>query len=689
MKVLVICEKPSASGKIAAALAQKRPAKKDLNGVPYYQFERDGKTFVVVPAIGHLYTLKNTRPMRDYPIYDVEWVPLHKADRKAEHVAVFIEAIKKLAEDAEEFISACDFDIEGSVVAYNVLRFICGEESIARARRMKFSTLTAQDLERAYENLMPHLDFEVIEAGLTRHILDWYWGMNLSKALTAAVQTAESRFVKLSAGRVQTPTLKILSERERDIQKFEPEPFWEVHVTLEIDGIEIEAEHEQKRFTDKIEAERVFDACNEKDAKVLAIESRKYRRLPPVPFDLGTLQSEAYRCFGYTPMKTQRLAQDLYQAALISYPRTSSQKLPPSIGYAEIIQKLGQISSDFRKIASQLLTSPKLVPAEGKKTDPAHPAIFPTGESPEKLSGPHKRLYDLIVRRFFSVFGKPALVESMKVKLDIGGESFSIHGRRILDGGWLRYYGRYATTEEIVLPELEKGQELKAVRWELEEKETQPPPRYNPASIVKEMEAKHLGTKGTRGPTIQTLYDRGYIFGTQITVSDLGMQVIEALNRHCPEIVSEELTAKFELEMEAIQEGKRRKEEVLKEARDELDRILQKFKLHEAEIGKKLGEAQRAAVNKARLLGKCPACGGDLKVIVSRKSRKRFAGCSNYPKCNFSFPLPQRGFIMSLNQNCPQCGAPMIQVKLAGRRPYRMCLDPKCPTKEKWKSKRP
>ncbi len=683
-KTLIVCEKPSAAVKIASALAAKRPKKGDFNGVPYYEFERGNERMVVVPALGHLFTLKNLKPMRTYPVYDIDWMPTHEVDRKAKRTQVFVEAIRELAKGATDYVSACDYDLEGSLIGYNVLKFLCGEEAVKRARRMKFSTLTAQDLQQAYEELMPSLDFELIDAGVARHVLDWYWGMNISKAMSAAVEEAQKRFAKLSAGRVQTPTLKILVEREREIKAFKPEPFWVLSLLLELEGKEIVSEHATPRFFDQAEAERALAACKDKPAKVSTIQTRQYRRPPPIPFDLGLLQSEAYRCFGYTPMRTQQLAQFLYQAALISYPRTSSQKLPPTINYAKIIGQLGGISKQYRKIADELLAAPELKPNEGKKTDPAHPAVFPTGERPERLMGPQKKLYDLIARRFFSVFGKPALAESIRVELDVGGQPFFLRGRRVLEEGWLAYYGRYGATEEIILPQLGEGQELAVKEVKFEEKETQPPPRYNPSSIVKEMEARNLGTKGTRAPTLQNIYIRGYIFGNQITVTDLGIEVIDSLLKYCPEIVSEELTAQFEREVEAIQEGKRDKEEVIEKARKELDRLLKKFKVHQLEIGKQLGEAYRITRQKQRIIGTCGKCGGDLKLIVSRATHKRFAGCSNYPKCTNSFPLPQAGMIISLGKTCEQCGVPMIQVNRIGMRPYRMCLDPKCPSKADW-----
>jgi DNA topoisomerase-1 len=682
-KTFIICEKPSAAAKVAAALADGKVAKKELNGAPYYEFERDGKQILVSSALGHLFTLKNLRPMKDYPVYDIDWVPTYKVDKKAARTEPFIEAIKELSKGADEFISATDYDTEGAVIGYNVLRFLCGEDSIERAKRMKFSTLTAQDLRRAYENLSPRLDFELIDSGIARHVLDWYWGINVSKAMSAAVESAQQRFAKLSAGRVQTPTLRILAEREQEIRAFRPEPFWIISLLFEFDGQEVVAEHVTPRFFDKKEAEKVRDACEGKKAKVSAIQTRKYQQQPPIPFDLGALQAEAYRCFGYTPMRTQQIAQQLYDAAYISYPRTSNQKFPPTIDLLAILKHL-RSNPRYKKLVDKLFEQGELRPTEGSKTDPAHPPIHPTGERPTRLSGPQQRLYDLIVRRFLSIFGRPALKESIKVELDVNGQRFYLRGRNILDEGWLEYYAPFVHRDEVDLPKLIEDQELVPKELRFEEKETQPPPRYNPASIIKAMEEKNLGTKATRAPILQTLYERGYIFGNQIVVTDIGMEVVNSLSKHCPEIVSEDLTAHFESEMEKIQEGKRSKDEVIAEAREKLDEILRKFKEKQEDIGKDLGDAYAETKRKQRVLGTCAKCGGELRVIVSRATHKRFVGCSNYPNCKNAFPLPQTGFIIPLDKKCEHCGAPMIQVNRAGMRPYKMCLEPKCKSKEEW-----
>ncbi|MEM2265476.1 MAG: DNA topoisomerase I, partial [Candidatus Hadarchaeales archaeon] len=682
-KIFILCEKPDAAAKIASALGKAR--REERRGVPYYELELDGKKAVVVPSLGHLFTLKNTKPLKDYPVFEVEWVPSYQVDRKASRTKVFLETIRELAQGSSEYVVATDFDVEGSVIGWTVLKFLCGEEAVRKAKRMKFSTLTAQELREAYRNLLPRLDFEQVNAGIARHVLDWYWGMNVSRALSSSVERVMGSFAKLSAGRVQTPTLKILAEREEEIRKFVPRPFWTLKLVVEVDGKELVAEHEVERFWEENEAKKAVGKCGG-EAVVKRVEIRLYHRHPPTPFDLGTLQMEAYRCFGYTPLRTQQLAQDLYLAGAISYPRTSSQKLPPAIGYRRILEGLGEME-EYRKSVEILLSKEKLKPREGEKTDPAHPSIYPTGEKAGGLTGGHRNLFDLIVRRFLAVFGDPAVVEGKRIELVCGDQTFHLSGRRVVEKGWLELYGKYAEVEEVYLPLLEEGQKLKVKEVRMEKGETQPPPRYNPASILKEMAERGLGTKATRGPILQNLYDRGYIHGERITVTELGMGVVSALKEWCPEIVSEELTASFEREMEAIQEGKIKKEEVVEKARIKLEEILRKFRERELEIGKKLAEMYRRTRLAQRTLGRCK-CGGELRIIPT-KNGKRFVGCSNFEKgCRITYPLPSSGTIVTLGKNCPCCGTPLILVGRTGRRPYKMCLEPSCPSKKRWEKNR-
>jgi DNA topoisomerase-1 len=682
---LIITEKPDAANRIASALDAVGKAKKMVdNGVPYYVAKRRGD-IVVVPALGHLYTVASEKKGRDhYPVFNYQWVPLYLAERGARRIRTWLETIAKLAKDADAFIDACDYDIEGSIIGYCILKYACGNKENT-SKRMKYSTLTKEEVEKSYTEALPHLDFSFIEAGLTRHEVDWLYGVNLSRALTIAARNWSGQYATLSTGRVQGPTLKFLATRERSIKCFVPTPYWSIKATVRIDGSVFEAEHEKKVIEIKEEADAIVNACEGKNGKVAKIETKKFQQKPPLPFDLGSLQSEAYSLFRYTPTRTSSIAQRLYLDALISYPRTSSQKLPPAIGYETILKKLGK-TREYYALAAELLAKPELKPNEGKKEDPAHPAIYPTGDLPERaLDSAEKNIWNLVIRRFMATFGEPAMQQTVKVTININGNQFHLRGRQTLEEGWLRFYKPYVRSEDASVPPMEEGQIVSVERVISEDKFTKPPPRYNPSSLLRKMEKEEIGTKATRAEIIQTLYDRKYIREERIVVTNLGLEVIDVLKKYCPTIVSLELTRKLEERMNEIQQRKETRKNVLRDAIEILKSVTEKLKEKEKMIGAQLSQALKKSKLEERIIGACPICqNGKLMILYSRKTGKRFVGCTNYfeGNCKTAFPLPQRGFVRPLGNVCKGCGWPTVRIWMKRKRPWNLCFNPKCPLKE-------
>jgi len=683
---LVITEKPDAAAKIAGALDSEGKPKRILDhGVPYYEAKRDRSLLVVVPALGHLYTIASEKKGFSYPVFDFKWVPLYMSKRGAKRTRSWVGIISKLAENADAFINACDYDVEGSIIGYCILKYACGDKE-GEAKRMKYSTLTTEEVQQAYVNSLPSLDFSLIEAGLARHEVDWLYGINLSRALTQATKKHSGRYNILSTGRVQGPTLKFLATREKAIRNFVPTPFWSVTVRVRIDETVLEVAYEKRTMETRTEANTVVNACKGKKGKIEKIETKKSLPPPPVPFDLGSLQNEAYRLFKYTPMFTSKIAQRLYLDAMISYPRTSSQKLPPSIGYEAILQKLAK-SREHLKLARELLSKPELEPKEGKSCDPAHPAIYPTGNLPERtLNSAEKKVWNLIIRRFMAAFGDPAVEQTVKATVNIGGYRFSLEGKETLDEGWLHFYMPFAHSIDKFLPEMVEGQEIDVEKVAVHNEFTRPPPRYNPSSLLKRMQKENIGTKATRAKTIQTLYDRKYVAEERLVVSDLGFEVVNVLQKHCPTVLSFKMTAGLEEKMSEIQEKKETRENVVNKTIAILKPITEKLKEKEYVIGEQLSYALQEAKLEERTVGTCPNCKtGKLVIIHSRKSGKRFVGCTNYftATCKTAFPLPQRGFVQPLGINCRGCGFPTVRVWMSGKHSWKLCLNPKCSLKRK------
>jgi len=688
---LIITEKPDAASRIASALdAEGKPEKNVEKGVPYYVAKRS-EDIVVVPALGHLYTVTSKkRGEGGYPVFDFRWVPRYLAERGAARIRTWLKVISKLAENADTFMNACDYDVEGSIIGYSILKYACGNKENT-AQRMKYSTLTKEELEKSYTEPLSSLDFALIEAGLTRHEVDWLYGINLSRALTTAAKNYSGKYATLSTGRVQGPTLKLLETREKSIKCFVPTPYWNIKAKIKIGRRVLEAEYEKNPVEIKAEAEAIIDSCKGKDGKAEKIELKKFQQMPPLPFDLGSLQSEAYRLFKCTPMRTSSIAQRLYLDALISYPRTSSQKLPPAIGYHAILKQLGR-TREYAKLTSELLAKPELKPNEGKNIDLAHPAIYPTGNLPERaLYSTERNIWGLVVRRFMAVFGEPAILQSIKVTISINGNRFQLNGRQTLEEGWLRFYKPYVKSEDTVLPPTKEGQKISVKKVVLEDRFTKSPSRYNPSSLLRRMEKEEIGTKATRAGIIQTLNNRKYIREERIVVTDLGFEVLDVLKKYCPTVVSIELTRKLEESMNEIQQGNETRENVLQDTVEILKPVTEQLKEKEQIIGARLSQALMKSRLEERTIGACPICqNGKLVILRSKKTGKRFIGCTNYfeGKCRTSFPLPQKGSVKPVGYVCKSCGWPTVRIWMKGKRPWNLCFNPECPSKEERSEKR-
>jgi len=680
MKKLIIAEKPKVSMKIARSISENY-SRRGSKGAYYYEVKVNGDHVIVASAVGHLYTLVQEGSRWEYPVFDVRWAPLHIVDSSKSYLKKYVNLLQELCRDAEVFYIATDYDLEGELLGYNALRFACrpGDKVVLR---MKFSTLTQRDLREAFQNPIK-IDEKMVEAAEARHKMDWFWGINVSRALSLAGRVVKKKFNTLSAGRVQTPALAILVAREREIKDFKSKPFWEVLADLDVKGEKITAHYIGGRVFEEDKAKKIIKNSRSDEAELKSLEKKKSKKLPLVPFDLGGLQSEAYRVFGYNPKRTQDMAQSLYESGYISYPRTSSQKLPYTIGFKSILLNLRN-NREFQPTVDMILSREKLRPIQGKKDDPAHPAIYPTGVLPEKISPAEEKLYKLIVYRFIAAFGDPLIQECTRGVCEIGLEKYVFEGSRIIDAGWTKLYP-YVKIGEKTLPELKVGDYLKVLKVYSKKGETKPPPMYNPASLIRELESRGLGTKATRAEIVDTLYKRGYIRGRNtIRVTELGYSVIEALQEYVPAIISEELTRKFEEKLENIRAGKESQEHVLEEAKRELTRILNEFKMKEKLVGEKLVKAMEEKEKREGSVGTCPNCGSPLKIIRSRKTKKIFIGCSNYPRCSTSFPLPQKTGIRTTDKKCKYCGLPMVSIPM-GKRRLLSCIDMKCESKTKFK----
>ena len=680
MYTLVVCEKPDAARRIAQALGESKESRPA--GISVFHVTNNDRHYKVCTALGHLYGLADVTKNRSvYPVLDLEWMPVIKNPRAARAIKV----ISDLAKDASAFVHACDYDQEGEVIGHSILEYACGNK-YDKALRAKFSTLTDEEIRESFANLEKPSS-RLAEAGRSRHMLDFIYGINLSRALAKSLKTA-NRYRNLSIGRVQGPTLAFAVDRELEIRLHVPDPYWTIAAQFEKNNQAFSAHYERPRVEKLSEARSIVSACVGRDGTVTDVSEGKVVLRPPTPFNIGDLQREAYRLFKLGPGYTLAIAEKLYLQALISYPRTSSQKLPLSIGYSKIISGLSKIGN-YGNLTSMLLSKNRLVPNEGRMADPAHPAIYPTGVAPrQKLSGLEFKVYDLIVKRFLATFGDPSVGRHTDVSINVNGRIFKAEGRAPVYEGWMAFYKPYVRLEQHELPELKRDDLVKNLGAEMEEKFTQPPYRYNQASLLSKMEEEKIGTKATRADIIATLFKRNYIASVRggIEVTGLGFAVIDSMRVFVPAIVSTGLTKSMEEQLELVEKGSADSVSVIEHSADKLIESLAAFREKETNIGERIGDAASADSVKVATIGPCPVCKkGQLRTIRSYKTKKRFVGCSNYSAgCKAIAPLPQKGLIRTTGKACPECSWPIIGVAFARRaKQWRICVNMQCPAKKK------
>jgi DNA topoisomerase I len=676
---LIISEKEIAAKRIAKILSGNGVSEEKSFGVPVHRFSLNGVDYAVIGLKGHILKV-------DYPKEYSNWFkvdPIDLIDAGIEKMPIqkrIIQALKKIASQADEVIIATDYDREGELIGYDALQIAQDKNSQLVSKRAKFSAITPRDIDQAFSKL-GRIDLDLAFAGRARQDIDLVWGAVLTRFISLATYQVKDKF--LSVGRVQTPTLALIVERELEIKKFKPEPYWVIKVRLSTDpGEEFEAVHRKKKFTRKDEARAVFARLGDHGEVIESKESVK-QITPPTPLNTTNLIMSA-SSLGFSAPKTINVAESLYMNGYISYPRTDNTVYPSSIDIREIAAELGKVN-EFRDMSEEVLGQEKIKPSRGRKRTTDHPPIYPTtAVSRSKLSADEWKLYELIARRFAATLLPAAKMKSISAKIDINGEVFTATGSTIIEPSWTRHYPYYKH-KDVFVPELEKGQDLKVIDRNFEDKETKPPARYSQGKLVQMMEELGLGTKATRHSIIQTLMARGYVKGNPMTPSEKAIALIKMLQKHAEKISTPDMTSELEMYMDGIASGDESKDEVVDKSRSMLKEVMERLKQEKEEISREI----KKGIKEDLVVGKCPSegCEGELIVRVARASKKRFVGCNAYPECKTTFSLPQKGLLLTTKDECKHCQYPMVRIINKGRRPWDLCINPDCPGKdEKYKN---
>jgi DNA topoisomerase-3 len=636
-KILILTEKPSVAEDIAKVFNAKRKGN-------YFESDK----YTIIYALGHLVTLCEPedydKKLKYWTIKDLPIIPKEFKLKPIEETKDQFEFVKKFLknEKFEYIVNACDAGREGELI----FRFIYKlSKSKLKVKRLWLNALTKEEILNGFKNLRDGEEFDNLgKAAEARAEADWLVGINATRAFT------RKEGLLLSIGRVQTPTLYMIVEREKEILSFKPQKYFEIFVYFDKDGFKYKGkwfnEKEDKIFDEKF-LNKILNKISNKDGIVESIDFKKNKILPPLLYDLTELQREANRLYGFTAQKTLSIAQSLYEnEKLITYPRTDSRYLPSSLkgDVIKIMNNLKKIENYRENIEYLLKSSLKFnsrIVDDSKVTD--HYAIIPTGVIPKPtLSNDKKQIFDLIVKRFISIFYPPAEELKLTIITNIDSENFKTDEKYIIFSGWMKVYGKEEDLFKDIplkIKDIVKNEKIEKV-----EKWSEPPPRFTDGTILSLMETcgkliddeelreimkeKGIGTPATRAQIIERLIEVGYVEreGKYLKPLPKGMKLIETLKKiELNELTSPELTGEWERKLLLIERGKLQFEKFIKEIINFTKEIIEK-------IIKKEGKRIKDEIYE--VIGKCSNC--DSEIIEGEKGYF----CKNFKekKCNFYLP---------------------------------------------------
>ncbi len=620
-----------------------------------------GKEYKVLSSYGHVRDLPKSKLGIDI---ENNFEPQYIIPKKArENLKILIEATKK----AETTILATDEDREGEAISWHLAQALkLGDKD--HYQRIVFHEITKPAVMEAIKNPR-EINLNLVDAQQARRVLDRIVGYKLSPFLWKKVARG------LSAGRVQSVAVRLVVDRERDIQKFVPQEYWTVAVKLKKEGskssgFEATLIKKDGRLIDKLEiknekvAEEIVKDLKDSDYKVLNIEKKEIKRNPLPPFTTSTLQQGAWKKFHFSAKMTMRIAQQLYEKGFITYHRTDSLNLSDLSLFAAkkfIIEKFGE------KYWTGFLRRYK---TKSKGAQEAHEAIRPAyaekePSSLEELDQHQLKLYELIWRRFIACQMKEGVFDATTVDIEAKNYVFRANGQMLKFDGFLKVYPiKY---EELELPPLKGEEILEFIKLMPAQHFTQPPARYTEASLIKALEEDGIGRPSTYAPVLSTIQERNYIDkdeNRRFKPTEIGLVVSDLLVAHFPEIVDIKFTAGMEENLDKIAEGEKKWVPVIREF----------YKPFEENLNKKYGEVSKSDITEKPTEKKCPKCGSPLLIRIGKYGE--FYACSKFPECRHTESLEKN----HLGVKCPKCKeGDVFEKRTKKRKIFYGCSNwPKC-----------
>lgn len=632
-----------------------------------------GSDFFVTASFGHVRDLPSSKIGIDT---DNNFEPKYLVPAKSKKT---VNQLKKEASACDNVYLATDPDREGEAIAWHVAE-ACGLKE-EKTRRITFSEITKNAVLEAVKNPR-QIDMDLVDAQQARRILDRLVGYNLSPLLWKKIMRG------LSAGRVQSVAVRLVVEKEREIEAFKSEEYWDILAILEKSQKKFEArlvevngkKLEKISIRSEKEAKEVLEKLEGGIYKIKSIEEKQEKRSPYAPFTTSTMQQEASNRFGYSAKQTMRLAQGLYESGYITYMRTDSVSISKEAiaSIRKFVEK--KYGPDF--VSSDI----RLYKTRSKNAQEAHEAIRPTdvSKSPDAVNGSlddkQRKLYDLIWRRAVASQMKEAIMDQVDVRIENKEFLFACRGQLIKFKGFLEVYP--LKIGEVSLPKLAVGDVLGLVELQKNQHFTQPPARYSEATLIKALEEKGIGRPSTYAPTMATIQDRGYVEkeNNKLKPEKIGIAVNDLLVKYFPDVVDYGFTAKVESDLDEIADGKLKWQKMVGDFYVPFAKNLEtkQTEIEKQDFTEELGED-------------CPDCGK--KLLIRRSKRGKFIGCSGFPECKYTRSyvdektqkVIDEGQKIIDGKKCPNCGG---DLKIASGRfgPFIGCSKyPDCKYIEKIK----
>ncbi|MFH1173397.1 MAG: type I DNA topoisomerase [bacterium] len=612
-----------------------------------------GKGYRVESSFGHVRDLpKSTMGIDIEHDFQPKYVIPTKARKN-------VTLLKKTADKAESVILATDEDREGEAIAWHLIT--AAELSDNKIERIVFHEITQKAIEAALAKPRG-LDMNLVDAQQARRILDRLVGYELSPFLWHKVAKG------LSAGRVQSVAVRLIAEREREIQAFKPDEYWQLTAHLKKEMAQFLAKlHKANGKTldklaikDEASAQKIETDLTQAEYIVESVAKKETKKNPLPPFTTSTLQQAGANMLGWSSKQTMRIAQQLYEGidingghvGLITYMRTDSL----NIGQDALASIRETIASSFGK--EYLPATAKFYKTKSKGAQEAHEAIRPTmpDQKPEdiknKLTDQQFRLYRLIWQRAVASQMLEAKMDHTTVDIKAKKYIFRTTGSVIKFDGFLKVWP--TSTKDEILPELKKGEVLTLEKLEKSQHFTEPPARYNEAGLIKALEEYGIGRPSTYAPTISTIQDRGYVQKNEakrFEPQEIGLIVNDLLVEHFPQIVDYQFTAKLEEDLDNIAEGKKEWVPIIREF----------YKPFKENLDKKSMELDKKEITEEATKETCEKCGQPMVIKLGRYGK--FLACTGFPDCKNTRPLNDKGEPTEpevIDEKCPQCGKGLV-----------------------------